>query len=362
MSKADNIYLNIPIPSKPDTSDNPYPHNKRAIYDETLSVPVIQNPSDYYASIIRFSLPVSEIPLFLFPLNIHQPDPDISNLMIGIITSPGNVMYQQFVRYIVNSNTSNPPTPSGSDPYFTYDDTISSYYYIFYIQPFINMVNTALAAAVTASGIGVTAPYYIYTPTTQLLSLIVTQAFLATGAKIFMNSLLLPYFNSFNFDVQHVPGSLTQSIAVHNLSTIPYGSPVGGPYQFIEEYNSINLWPDIRKIVITTSLPINQEANPINLGNVNGSAAYLPIFTDFVVAYNNISDISSVITYNPQSQYRLVDMSSNTPINRISLTFYWLSKNGSLLPVYISPNQSITVKIGFFKKDLYKNSNLTKIM
>ena len=295
------------------------------------------------------------IPIFSFPLNINQSNPNVSSLLIGIQTS-GGTQYSQNIIYVPETNYPPPVTTAVSPPYYTYNDLISIYYFIYNIQPFITMVNTALAAAVTASGIGVPAPYFIYTPTTQLISLIVTAAFLATGAKIYLNDILEPYFNSFVYYYQY--NSTTENLFFFDLSVLPYGSPSGGPYQFTEEYNSLALWFDIRKIVITSgSIPVVPEANPVYSNasyGQNGTANYLPIMTDFAVSYNNIDDVNTILTYNPQAQYRLIDLKSNSPLTRIQLTFYWLSKNGSLYPLYTSPNQVVEVKIGFFKKYLFR--------
>lgn len=351
----DNLYLNVGVSDNYNTS-NPYPGSRLAAYDQTLTVPILKKPSDYYASIIRFSIPVNTLPLFSFPLNIHQPNPLVSSLIIGI--KMGGVLFPVTVNYTTTNNTIPPPVPAPVAPYYTINDLISPFYFIDNIQPFINMINTALAQAVTNSAIGVTAPYYVYSAQTQLFSLIVTQTFIATGALVFLNYPLKVFINSFNFTTEQARGTYGAIRFFHDLSVLPYDSPAGGPYKFDQEWNSLDLWFDIRKIVITTTLPIAQEANPLTIdatsSSGNPTATYLPIFTDFVVAYNNINDVSSIITYNPTAQYRLADMTSDHALSRISLNFYWQTKTGSLQPIFISPRQSLTVKIGFFKRSLFK--------
>ena len=354
MNSPDNQYLNITISNAQDGT-SPYPQNKQAIYDETLPISVLDDPSQYYCSILRFSMPLDTIPLFLFPVNVNQANPDVSNLLIGIKYL--GVSYPSYVIYTPNNNIPAPVPVAVVPPYFTPTQTSSPYYFIYSVQQFLTMINTGLSVAFVASGSpGGVLPYYIYTPQTQLISLIVDAAFLVSGATIYMNAFLKTYLDSFPF-IETVPGVYGNDntfIFTHDLSILPFGGT--SPYQFQEEYNALDLWFDIRKIVVTTSsIPIVPEASPIayNISNSNGLGAYLPILTDFVVSYNNIQDITSILVYNPTAQYRLIDMNSKAPITRINLAFYWQSEIGTLFPIFLSPAQSITVKIGFLKKSLY---------
>ncbi len=353
MSKADNNYLNIVI-SNNETSTNPYRRNVQAVYDETLTQPILADPTQYYASIIRFSMPLDTIPFFSFPVDKNQNQANTSQLVIGI-RNAALTEFSQTVTYVIQNDIVAPPS-GGTN--ITYNQSLSQYYFVYSIQPMIDMINTALLAAYTASGVGGGVPFYVYDPLTQLISIIVTAGFLATGAKIFLNSYLKNYLDSFAFttenDVQ--TGAFKY---IHNLTTTPYGQV--SPFRYYQEYNSLDLWFDIRKIVVTsTSLPVSQEASPnydpAASQGTNGSVGYSPIVTDFVISYNNINDVSSVLVYEPANQYRLIDMNSQMPISRLNFTFYWLSKNGSLYPVYLSPNNSITMKIAFFKRTLYNSS------
>ena len=360
-SNADNIYLNVSI-TNPVSGISAYPLESQAVYDENLTIPVLSNPSEYYCSIFRFSMPLDTIPIFRFPVNFSQNNPNISDLIIGI---NNDGLFTQPIVYVAANNLI-APAPGASSPFFSLTQAASPYYFIYSVQQFITMINTALNLAFVAAGSpGGTAPFYIYTATTQLISLIVTAGFIASGATIIMNAYLKTYLDSFPFKYTLLPSNnpLVPGLFYYtqDLSTIPYGQT--SPYRFDEEYNALDLWFDIRKIIITTSsIPIVQEASPstVAITNVNGAGNYLPIITDFVVSYNNIQDVSSILVYNPTSQYRLIDMYSNSPISRINLAFYWQSENGNLFPVFLSPGQTITVKIGFLKKELYKHSLLGK--
>lgn len=357
---ADNIYLNLSI-NNPIVGDTDFPTNKLAIYDESLSVPFLQNPSNYYASILRFSLPIDSIPLLLFPLNPLQNDPLVSRLVIGVQTNaltnlPPTFPARQYVKYVAQSKNLPAPVPGSAPNYFTVSQMQDQFYFIYSIDSFLSMINTALGLAFVGAGSpgGGVSPYYVYDSSTQLISLIVTSAFIGSGATIFLNAPLRVYVDSFRF-ISSGFTTTTSSVYYHDLSVLPFGGV--SPYRFVEEYNAMDLWLDARKIVcMSNSLPFSPEASPVLTpsANTNPSSAYLPILTDFILAFNNINDVSSIITYVPDAQYRLCDLNSASPISRINLQFFWASENGNLFPIYLTPSQGATVKLGFLHKDLYR--------
>jgi hypothetical protein len=68
-SNADNVYLNISV-----TNTNPDINSSvQAVYNVTYDQPILQDPSQYYAAITSFQIPLGELPLFVMPF-IH---PDI---------------------------------------------------------------------------------------------------------------------------------------------------------------------------------------------------------------------------------------------------------------------------------------------
>lgn len=359
MNQPDNVYLNLTI-NNPIENDTIYPQNKVAIYDETLSQAVLTNSSNYYASIIRFSLPIDSVPLFVMPINssLGQTNPNLTNLLIGIDTGvfPAFIPHDQFIIY-KPANNLNPPVLMASTQ-FSFTQITDQYYFCYSIQLFVNMINTALALSFVAAGSpgGGVSPYYVFDSKTQLMSIIVTAAFLGSGAHIYMNAALKVYLDSFTFNT--INNINTGALRfVHDFTALPYGGT--SPYQFLEEYVSMDLWLDARKIIVTTnSIPIVLESSPTytpSSFNPNGLAAYSPIISDYILSFNNIADISSVITYVPSAQYRLTDLSSNQEINRIQLQFWWLSESGIQYPIYITPGQAITLKLYFGKKSIYKN-------
>lgn len=370
--KVNHQYLNLNIPNIV-TDGDLIPPNRRAIFNESLTIPVLSNPSQYYVSIIRFTIPIDGLPILSFPVDPFQNNPLLSALIIGVAqpvsnppppppqipVSPTPPILPNMTRvtYVPQNALLAQPVHGSGPIYFNFNQANDPYYFIYSIQPFIDMINTALNASfVSAGSPGGTAPYYIYTASTQLISLIVTQGFLNSGYLIYMNSYLNNYLSSFSYTTQCYQNS-GPYLYIHNLATLPYGSPSGGPYQFDQEYNSMDTWIDVRKIVITTGgIPIVQEASPtfdFMSSQNNGTANYFPIITDYSVTFDNINDFSTVLVYNPTAQYRLIDMYSNVPLTKVDLSFFWVSRNGSMHPLYINPGQSAEIKLAFINRNMY---------
>lgn len=455
-----NIYYNAII--QPDPRNGP--QSILCKYSENLAQAIIDNPNDYYCSIIRFILPIDAIPTVIFPVDLYQ-DPATfnylqSNLVLGINlggsfpvpptpTPPptpttytgavpvGGTNFYANVIYDPPSNT--PPPTTGV---VSYDQSLSAFYWIYSIQQMINMFNKALNTAMIAAAMpllylvtltvpsnatigdiyrdshgskytvnvtivggvlltlndtfnsgppipatngvltkvsglgdstigytnytatGIARPYYTYDPVTQLISLHVDDEFIATGAKIFMNKYMVNYLASFNlyFDASTVsatPQDRSQ-LHFHNLSVLPKGQT--SPYIITQNFTTISLWFALRRIIVTSStLPITPEVLPAGGGRTgtseSGIVNYMPVVTDFAVALDDANQLQEVLIYNPTAQYRLVDMTSNSPLNKIDLSFYWEDRFNNILPVSLSAYQQASVKLGFFKKSLYEKDN-----
>lgn len=337
---SDNTYINCVI--------NPSFNNAPAIFDQTFTLPLLDDPSQYYCSIIRFVAPLNAIPYFHFPLNINQSNANVGSLIFGIKTTL-NVKTAVPVIYVPNNNLPVPTTTAVSAPYWTNNQAISDYYGIFSIQQVITMFNVAVQSALTASGTAGSA-VYSYNSTTQLISLTVNAAFVATGASIFMNDAAENFLSTFQFYENYTP--TVEDDYYHVLTPLP--APVGGPYVFVEEAIGMSLWYDLRNIIITSnSLPIRFESVPS--GSDSGLVAYKPIVTDFIIGLDDVNVASCIAIYNPQSQYRLIDMTSHTSIVKIQLSILYADKFGNNFPLLLDRSQSASIKLGFFKKNLFQH-------
>ena len=244
------------------------------------------------------------------------------------------------------------------------------------------MMNDALAAAfavfVAAVGLGVPqathpAPFFIYNPVTQFISLIAHNTWIQTLAqqqdpaavniaKISMNSSLYIFVDGVDCVYTKspaVPYNTQQDVLLIVADKGDNGYPTNTyptlpTYLAMQQnYNTINYWTSLRKLVITSNhLPIRSESIPT--GDVTtGQSSARPILADFVPDLTLAGQSRSIAYYYPDAQYKLVDMMQDGPLQKIDLTVYWEDKDSNLYPLYISRYQQASIKLGFFKKATY---------
>lgn len=346
--KRENIYLNVVI--QPDASNGVY--NTLAKYDETLTNSVIQRPQDYTMSIIRFSLPIDCVPLFKYPVDVTNINPNVSYCEIGIRAGGVNYMYP--LVYIPRNSL--PPPVVGVPPeYLTNEQSISQYYDMFSINHMITMINTAVAAAVTISGIAGNSPYYRWDPASELITLYIPNTMMAAGQQVVVNKYMKDYLAAFEYYEDRTTINAPLFYHINNGKNLD----ISGYHLHVQEYVAIALWMDIRKIIIVSrTLPIASEILPDQITTqtsqlpvFSGVSSTLPVVSDFVLSYDQFNQISSVIVYNPSAQYRYVDLIGTNPINKIDLQFFYMDRFGNKLPIYISPTNEISVKIAFILKE-----------
>ncbi len=323
---VDNVYYNAEL-YNPINSTELLP----AEYSETRNQPIIQGVgSDYYVSVIRFNIPSTVIPIFSF-------QPVSAGSATGIYTVTlrhGGVDYQTNVIFT--------PRGAGID------------YQVYAFQHFLDMINTALATSFASiappPATATEAPYLTYDAVTSLISLHVQKAYITDNIQLFMNWSLFSFFQSwpiiFNgYNNQPNGKDAEIIIADYNNNTDP-----ADPTYFIfqQEEVSLNLWYDIRKIVITTnSLQVQREY--IASQDENGNPIFLPILTDFTPTFDKNNALTQ-FQYFPSGPYRLTDINSNEPIRKIDFQVFWEDKFRNLHKIALEPSQTLNIKLLFMRK------------
>lgn len=344
-SSEDHIYVNVAI------VNNDPANVILAQTNSNRTTAIVDNPSDYYMSVVRFTIPLQQVPLFTF----------IDNLYTVTISNAGTD-YQTTLLYVPFYTSNIIPTPTSPENRLVY-----SY------QQFLDSINDALRTSFTASGLPGASPYMTYDPVTQLISLIAPATFHDTAftdqnqpIKVWFNTPLWSFFSNFqklfngytptavntngkNFNIIIKPTG-------DNEITIPasFGGPLAG-LKMTQEFFSLFNWNDFRSLVITTnSIPIRAEIIPSGLIANNGksgvNAGYRPVLTDFELLFEKAGDTRGFAQYTPTAEYRLIDLIGTTPLTNIDLQFWYQNKNLELFPLYISPLQSLDVKILLRKK------------
>jgi hypothetical protein len=402
----DHIYYNIVML-------NNTPDYIKADYVAYLSDPILNNPTDYHLSVVRFSIAGNTLPIFFYPntisYNLPSNPPQALNNFYSVTLSYSGSDYQEFINYV-------PSTPSMS-PYNVYYFAITSY------QNFINMINTALTAAYNRLKFDFPgsafnqAPYFIYDPETLIISLVVENAFIGL-VDIYMNQLLNVVFLSFRTNnypntspngkeaqilltnatsyayserpinipcattagsaivtsaglfTSNMTGSIITGYGILENTTITYNNAnqitlsqnatQTGTFNLLitknnltrisQEYQSLAQWSDLSSIFITSNMPTKAEYITVS-GSGNIQDGTQRILTDFKPTYNSAADyVNGNIVYTPTAEYRLLDMSSTSPLTQIDASIKWQSKNGKIYDFFINPFSSASIKLMFRKK------------
>lgn len=353
---SDNIYYNVII-SNPMVVDptNPYGNNNviPAVYEENRTQAIITDPSKYEMTIVRFELPGANIPICILPraINILNPlDLNFTPLQF-IMTYLGDPFVANLV-YVPGFAGLNPPPPPPQPV-----PSQNPYYWIFSYQHMINMMNTTMTTAFNALKTiypalpQTEAPYFIYNPETQLISMIVQKNYVGSGILIGMNSDMLRFLRGFYYDFGFItqPGNPSISYVSFNISDTKNNSYDATHYEIKQEFVTLQYWNSFKNIVfITGTIPIQAEYIPELNGQ--GSNNFRPILTDFEPILSEAGDARSTLQYYPQGPYRMVSLLSNTPLTKFDVRVFWQDQENNLYPIVLSPGMSLSIKFLFSRR------------
>ncbi|ACF17002.1 V18 [Sputnik virophage] len=154
--EPDTVYYDILIPFKPnDQGFSP------AIFQAQLTQPIVHNPSEYFLSVVRFSIPTQNIPLTI-PQIQPYPNTNVNNTIYSVsIGYNGTYSSQNFVQFDPSLTSPNIPAPNA--PTVTSPNVeVTPYYYIYDYSTFLQMINTALENAFNeiSAPVGADAPFF----------------------------------------------------------------------------------------------------------------------------------------------------------------------------------------------------------
>jgi hypothetical protein len=364
----DVFYYNFSISNaSPATSGNN--QNTQIVADEIAlnNIPLIQDPSEYYASIIRFSIPGYNIPVAFFL--VQTPVLDINNTIYSFTLSYGSINSSQcFVQYAPSFEV-----PSFIDPPVgTPLQTFSQYYYIYDYTAIIRMWNTTLATATaslnTNAGSTFTAPFFFYEPTTQLISLYTKKGeWDGVGApQIWFNFSMLNYFVGASlYSVSSLQPTILgkdnqylienfNDVNVVKLLTIDY-------IKTSFDYNSYGYYNFLNSILISTHMNVQSEQFFINNPQDYQNAQFVNVLADYIpdlAVPNGAGLVQQIFIYNASSLYRIFEFKQKTPLYAVSLTINLVDRYGNLFPLGLDKGIQASFKIMFIKKSVYESQNI----
>ena len=404
---SDIIYYNITMTGKT------YQEGVPASFVEERVQPLIQNPDDYYLSVVRFSIDGTWIPIFLCKTVYDPYNPQSPNTTPYIITiTYGNYQFAIPLEFIPESDVPIPNPPVNINQ----QDLTSPYYFVYYYSTIVTMLNNAIYKAFhgftnaiinpnpghhvdglydKVPGLStLPLPYFIYDSELEVFSLIVpyldnplapgVKAYVTqfdsnnypvvnvpNAIKIFMNtelSLLIDGFDFFAYDAYTVNLMIIRNF--QNNYYNPPNLPIPNTPEWLastQQYNTIGSLTSIQSIVFTTNtIPVQHEYIPTNAvvgsaGSQSGNISFRNTLTDFIPSvFERAGQPRSRYIYNPTAQFRLISLKSNQPLTKIDLHMWWSDQYNNLYPLYVSYNQSNSVKLMFIKKSLinYKYGNI----
>ena len=297
-----------------------------ADYSTTFSDPIIKDMGEYEFCIIRFQIP-NTIPIFKF----------LSNTYYITLSFNGND-FQFPLIYTRHDNT-------------TQDQVINNF------QHMVDIINTTFTTAFNALKTAfplappTEAPFMVFDYNTDAFTLYVQQLYDSSTntIEIYFNTALYQFF----YDTFKVETFSTNSIGKKDIRFIVSDErnnvPVSPANYYIMRQMSPTLyqWYDVQSIYFTSNIDITHEY--VAGKNTDGRTIQEPIVTDFIPDFSR-NDRSQFI-YNADP-YRWIDCRGHGDVYNFDYRVNYLDKQGKPNLFYIPPNNSISAKFCFKKKEI----------
>lgn len=380
------IYSNITITNSDNTfntiSGQPTDAPTVAEITDIRGDSIVTNPEDFFLTVARFSIPLFSVPLINYA-NYIQPGQANINLTNQSFTLSYNGFNAQVFLIFIPASIPYENPPVGPVPAIGAEQSV--YYYLYEYILFIQMCNTALLQAFVNLGLlvglpgGSIAPYLIYDPVTQLVSLIIDPNYLYTNVtpiQIWFNNQL----SQFLYAIPNMIVTTNSALGKYNMFYCtntynnsyvipdPPGMPTDG-YIISQQYQSLGYWNSFKSLIITSnSLPIKPETVPpsgLNIYTSNAQLGTTNINTSIILQdyipdlLNQAGNFNSIAVYSPGfSDYRLINLFSSSPIRLINILVQWIDTYGNIFPIYLLQGQAIYIKLAFIPKKFYLDKRI----
>lgn len=333
---------------------NPTNISQPAIFDpQPFSThAIVNNPSEWTISPIRFSVPSQNTPLAQIPAT-------------GINAMGVCISY-------TGINATGPVTAINDDldPTFDVDNVNRDYIYNYQtIADSVNRgINTAyLSLTGTAGFTAPFPPFLTYNSTTFQFSLSASNEFdiNTTGCpQLFFNDALADRFGNFqsyyygtnqpNFKDHQLKikgngGTSVTSNVDLIVPPLPYVVTATGP-TITQNYNSLNNWTIMKSIqFVSRNIPVD----PLIQNNLNSPIPnQLNVITNFNVATELGYDTRGFINFTNVGEYRRIDMNGNQPLRNFGMDIRWIDAQQVPHLLLVKPDMAHTSLWMLERKDL----------
>jgi hypothetical protein len=376
----------------------------RLTFTEVRSSPILMNPSDYFLSIVRFSLDTpNSMPLVLPQIDLTQsndiefPNKTVYYVTLSFDDGTNPILFQKKQVIFVPQSTGIINRAIPVPPTFPLDlvKATSQYFWLSSFQWFINMINQALSDCyddlfniislapytLPADLTATSKPYMEWDNENNKATLIFpyttpfsyAQDPLGIGnAKVllYLNSPLFTLFSSFEniFNGSYLDVNLVgiQGIEANYIiqNYVKYGNInlVGtAPTQtteMIQPYATGAIICPIQSLIFNTSLmPIVPQLVGIprifrdNNSSTGQNDNISNEITDLVVNLNRGDEYFPTVLYLPTAEYRLIDLQGNAPISGIQISVQWKDIYGIYHDFFLANSCNCSMKILFRLKE-----------
>jgi hypothetical protein len=317
--------------------------NKRvqAAFTVNRSGPIIENPEDYYASIVRFTIPLTSVPLMRWFANRN-----FVSVSYAAVTETAEAKYQQ-----TDFNT------HGDVPSNVVPGGVYSY------QTVCNSVNVAIAQCCTTLGLPVP-PYMVYDDGTFTIFFPSSWADVypytnALKPHLFFDRNLFGLFVSFNnmsYDLNQNNNYLDyQIICCDNKN-----NSSGGLISNTQEWSSTQYMQQLTNIsIVSQKMPClgddlaNQALQTTSFGSES-----VKTITDFELDRTAPGGQRGQAQYQA-SVYRYIDLTGQKALRSLDFQFFCFFEDllnvanvNSYRPLFLNPYETLSLKLMFKKKTL----------
>lgn len=338
-------------------------------FKEVRSAPFLDNPSNYFLSVVRFSISTESIPSFIPQIKIGSADVNETIYKIGATSNiPAQPTYPwEYVEY-------EPQDKSATIPLLptTSQDNSNTYYHVYNNEWAIYLLNVKLEQIfgnyVPDPAYVIEVPFFEFDKSTGRISFHFPESFLqdailSTLYALVINAPLYKLLNGFTMTKYKADPAISGTDPYWKLfiPKNPKESTVKTGYYMIESDVSTNAsFNPVQSLVFTTNLmPVaTTNVSPAKLYNSlsrleqNATTAdLLPILTDFEVPVTGSNVYAPSVYYEPSGEYRLVDLIGNNPVSSININVYWKDFFGNINPLKLMSGGTANMKLMFRRKD-----------
>jgi len=369
-----HIYIDLSIVNN-DWDGNEGP--KSLIFNEIRNSPYLLQPNKYFFSVVRFELDTPSLPVFVPLIETNQPDVNKTVYKIGITYAGGE--YTATIYW--ESNIFPAPVPSGG---VGARQVASPYYYGFTYTNFLEKINNTLLTlfnSISGKPTGILPPRFSYDENQNRMQFQADCRYFINGAtsiapttafSIYVNGPLYKLLSGFDWYDFGMPitnaymNPLQYRLRVYEtLNNLQFRkSPPGALTTVFDvimtsEQLDIALWNPVKSLVFSSGLiPISptltsppKSATGVALTSYGNNSNLSSQLTDFEVPFTPNNTYKNTVNYNPTSEYRLIDVLSDIPLNAIDVSVFWKDIYGNLNPFTLASGCNASIKLMFRRKD-----------